>query len=204
MNTMTRLSVLSLALAVAPASSFAAAKVGTAAPAFTAVDSSGKEVSLADYKGKTVVLEWLNKGCPYVQKHYGSGNMQKLQKAYAAKGVVWLSVVSSAEGKQGYVTGAEADEDTKASGAAPSKVLLDPHGTLGGLYGAKTTPHMYVVDKAGVLRYAGAIDSNSSADPGTIASAENYVAGALDAVLAGKKVAKASTKPYGCSVKYAH
>lgn len=203
MNMMTRIAVLSFALAAAPATSLAAAKVGAAAPAFTAQDSSGNEVSLADYKGKTVVLEWLNKGCPYVQKHYGSGNMQKLQKAYAAKGVVWLSVVSSAEGKQGYVTGDEADADTKASGAAPSKVLLDPEGELGGLYGAKTTPHMYVVDKAGVLRYAGAIDSNSSADPGTIASAQNYVAGALDAVLAGKKVAKSSTKPYGCSVKYA-
>lgn len=204
MNTTTRIAVLSFALAAMPATSFAAAKVGAPAPAFTAVDSSGKEVSLADYKGKTVVLEWLNKGCPYVQKHYGSGNMQKLQKAYTAKGVVWLSVVSSAEGKQGYVTGPEADADTKASGAAPSKVLLDPEGTLGSLYGAKTTPHMYVVDKAGVLRYSGAIDSDSSADPGAIASAENYVAGALDAVLAGKKVAKASTKPYGCSVKYAH
>ena len=198
----TRIAVLSLAVALLPYASFAAPKAGEAAPAFTAKDSAGKEVSLASYKGKTVVLEWLNKGCPYVKKHYGSGNMQKLQKAYTEKGVVWLSVVSSAEGKQGYVTGPEADADTKASGASPTAVVLDPEGKLGSLYGAKTTPHMYVVDKDGVLRYAGAIDLNSSADPKTIASAENYVAGALDAVMAGKKVKKASTKPYGCSVKY--
>ena len=110
---------------------------------------------MADYRGKTVALEWLNKDCPYVKKHYGSGNMQRLQKAYTAKGVVWLSVVSSAEGKQGYVTGPEADADTKAAGASPTAVLLDPTGALGKLYAAKTTPHMYVVDKDGVLRYNG-------------------------------------------------
>lgn len=199
----TRIAAFALAVLLAPSASLAAAKVGEAAPPFTAKDSAGRDVSLADYKGKTVVLEWLNKGCPYVKKHYGSGNMQTLQKEWTGKGVVWLSVVSSAEGKQGHVDGAEADADTKESGASPSKVLLDPSGAVGKLYGAKTTPHMYVVDKAGVLRYAGAIDSNSSADPKTIASAENYVSSALEAVLAGKKVKRASTKPYGCSVKYA-
>ncbi|MBI3300428.1 MAG: redoxin domain-containing protein [Elusimicrobia bacterium] len=200
---MTRIAALSLIVALTPAAVFAAPRVDKAAPAFTAKDSAGKDVALADYKGKTVVLEWLNKGCPFVKKHYGAGNMQKLQKAYTEKGVVWLSVVSSADGKQGHVTGAEADADTKASGASPSAVLLDPAGKLGKLYGAKTTPHMYVVDKDGVLRYNGAIDSDSSSDPASIASAENYVAGALDAVLAGKKVKKRTTKPYGCSVKYA-
>lgn len=199
---MNRAALLALAVVLSPAPSDAAAKAGKAAPAFTAEDSSGKSVSLSDFKGKTVVLEWLNKGCPYVKKHYGSGNMQRLQKEWTAKGVVWLSVVSSAEGKQGFVTGPEADADAKASGAAPTAVLLDPSGKVGRLYGAKTTPHMFVIDGAGVVRYAGAIDSDSSADPAAVASAENYVSGALAAVLAGKPVRKASTKPYGCSVKY--
>lgn len=199
---MNRAALLALAVVLSPAPSDAAAKAGKAAPAFTAADSSGKSVSLSDFKGKTVVLEWLNKGCPYVKKHYGSGNMQRLQKEWTAKGVVWLSVVSSAEGKQGFVTGPEADADTEASGAAPTAVLLDPSGKVGRLYGAKTTPHMFVIDGGGVVRYAGAIDSDSSADPASVASAENYVSGALAAVLAGKPVKKASTKPYGCSVKY--
>ena len=148
------------------------------------------------------MLEWHNKDCPYVKKHYGSGNMQKLQKAYADKGVVWLTIISSAKGKQGYVTGEEADRDMAEAKASPTHVLLDSEGTAGRAYGAKTTPHLFVIDGKGILRYNGAIDSVSSSDPEDIAEADNYAAAALDAVLAGKKVKKPVTRPYGCSVKY--
>ena len=189
-----------LAVAVSPAD--AAVKLDKSAPAFTLPDTAGKERSLAEFKGKTVVLEWHNKGCPFVVKHYASGNMPKLQKQTTAKDVVWLTIISSAKGKQGYVTGPEADADMKTADASPTHVLLDPEGKVGRLYGAKTTPHMYVIDKAGVLRYNGAIDSISSSDAADIAKADNYVVSAVDAVLAGKKVAKPSTQPYGCSVKY--
>lgn len=178
------------------------AKVGKPAPAFTATDSKGKELSLADFKGKIVVLEWHNKDCPYVKKHYGAGNMQKLQKTYGEKGVVWLSVISSAKGKQGYVDGPAADKDMAAAGAAPTHVVLDPESQVAKLYGAKTTPHMFVIDGDGILKYNGAIDSNSSSDPEDIAGAQNYTAAAIDAILAGKRVSKPVTRPYGCSVKY--
>lgn len=195
--------LLAAAVAALPAPSFAdAPRVGQPAPAFTAVDSNGKNVSLADYHGKYVVLEWTNDGCPFVQHYYRRGNMQALQKEYTGKGVVWLSVISSAPGAQGYADGARANQLTQQRGAAPSAVLLDPTGKLGHLYDAKTTPDMYIVDPKGTLVYAGGIDSVPSTDPDDIAKASPYVKTALDQVLAGKPVAQAVTKPYGCSIKY--
>lgn len=176
--------------------------IGAAAPAFSLIDSNGKQHGLADFKGKHVVLEWLNHGCPYVKKHYESKNMQALQKDYTGKGVVWLSIISSAEGKQGHSTPAKANEDVTAMGASPTAVLLDPKGDVGRLYGAKTTPHMFVIDPAGNLIYKGAIDDKPTTDTDDIAGATNYVRQALDAALAGKAVATAQSKPYGCSVKY--
>jgi peroxiredoxin len=181
---------------------FAEAVVGEPAPPFTGTDSNGVTHNLSDFAGKTVVLEWTNHLCPYVKKHYGAGNMQKLQESATADGVVWLSIVSSAEGKQGFVTPDEANAITAEGGSKATAKLLDPAGTIGKAYGAKTTPHMYVIDGAGKLVYAGAIDSNSSADPKTIEGATNYVAEALAAVKAGTPVATAETEAYGCSVKY--
>lgn len=184
------------------AAAWAAPSVGAAAPAFTAVDSNGKTVSLADYKGRHVVLEWTNDGCPFVKKHYGSGNMQGLQKEFTAKNVVWLSVISSAPGEQGYVDGAAANQLSSSRGAAPTAVLLDPKGDLGRLYGAKTTPHLFAIDPSGKLEYAGGIDSVASADAGDIPSALPYLKVALTEALAGKPITTPVTKPYGCSVKY--
>ncbi len=180
----------------------AQAVVGQAAPAFSAADTQGRPHALDQYKGKWVVLEWTNHECPFVKKHYGSDNMQKLQKAYTARGVVWLTVISSAPGKQGHVTPAQADQLTKERGAAPSAVLLDSEGRMGRAYGAKTTPHMFVIDPAGKLVYAGAIDDTPSTDPADIPAARNYLSAALDAALAGRPVAVATSTPYGCSVKY--
>jgi peroxiredoxin len=179
-----------------------AAKIDTAAPDFTLTGSRNQTVSLSDYKGKLVVLEWTNHECPFVRKHYESGNMQKLQRDYTAKDVVWLSIVSSAPGKQGHVTGEQAEELTKSRDAAPTAVLLDPTGKAGQSYGAKTTPHMYIIDKEGVLRYAGGIDSIKSTDQADIETAKNYVAQSLDELLAGKPVSESATAPYGCGVKY--
>ena len=176
--------------------------VGVSAPDFTAVDSNGVSHNLSDFSGKTVVLEWTNDGCPYVKKHYESGNMQAIQKSAVADDVVWLSVISSAPGKQGHVDGAGANAIVAKHDAAPSAVLLDESGDLGRLYGARTTPHMYVINGGGDLVYQGAIDSNRSANPATIAGATNYVTAALDAVKAGGLPANAQTQPYGCSVKY--
>jgi peroxiredoxin len=190
--------------AIAMAAAAAAnAKVGQPAPAFTLVDSTGKKRSLADYKGKTVVLEWTNHGCPFVKKHYGSGNMQKQQREATAKGVVWLTINSSAPGKQGHVDGAGAEKVRGDAKAAQTAYLLDPAGTVGRAYGAKTTPHMYVIDPQGVLRYAGGIDSIESADAGDIAKATQYVPQVLAELSAGKPVSVSVTRPYGCSVKYA-
>jgi peroxiredoxin len=191
-------------LAAALAAPFAAAQaaVGQPAPAFSAADTNGKTHSLDAYKGKWVVLEWTNHECPFVVKHYGSGNMQKLQKAYTAKGAVWLSVISSAPGKQGHVSAAQANALTQERKASPSAVLLDPEGQVGRAYGAKTTPHMYVIDPAGKLVYAGGIDDKPSTDPADIATSNNLVSAALDAAMAGKPVAIATSAPYGCSVKY--
>lgn len=192
-----------LSLSLLPSAAWALqAKVGKAAPDFTLSDADGKDVSLSSFKGKTVALEWTNRECPYVKKHYGAGNMQRLQKDYTGKGVVWLTINSGAPGKQGHVDGAGAKKVVAADGAAPTKYLLDPTGRVGKLYGAKTTPHMYVVDAKGVLRYAGAIDSIPSADPDDIKTAKNYASSALDAVLAGNDVEEPSTRPYGCGVKY--
>ncbi len=170
----------------------AAAKVGEAAPGFTATDSNGKSVSLADFKGKYVVLEWTNNECPFVQKHY-SGNMQAQQKEATAKGVIWLSVISSAPGKQGHVDGAKANELTKSRNAAPTAVLLDAKGDVGRLYGAKTTPHMFIVDPQGKLIYAGGIDSIASADTEDLPKATQYVKVALAEAMAGKPVSHATT-----------
>ena len=177
--------------------------VDAPAPAFTATTADGKTVNLADYKGKTVVLEWTNHDCPYVRKHYGSGNMQSQQKDATAQGIVWLQVISSAPGEQGYVDGAGAKKLNGDRNAAPTATLLDPKGELGKLYEARTTPHMYVIKADGTLAYKGGIDSLATADKADIAKAEPYVKEALAAVAAGRKVEKASTRPYGCSVKYA-
>lgn len=193
---------LALAAALVAGSAFAAPKVGQPAPAFSATDSHGKTVKLADYQGKFVVLEWTNDGCPFVKKHYQGGNMQGLQKAATAEGAIWLTVISSAPGKQGHLSGAQADALTQSRGAAPSAVLLDEAGTVGHLYDAKTTPHMFIVDPKGTLIYAGGIDSIPSADAEDIAKAKPYVKTALAEAMAGKPVTDAVTKPYGCSVKY--
>ena len=177
---------------------------GMAAPGFEAVTSLGETVSLADFSGKTVVLEWTNDGCPFVQKHYGEPvrNMQTLQGSAAADDVVWLSVISSAPGKQGHVDGPGADAINAARGGQPSYTLLDPQGVIGRAYSAKTTPHMFVIDPEGEIAYAGAIDSIVSAKTSDIERAEPYFANALDQVRAGAEVTLASSKPYGCSVKY--
>lgn len=179
-----------------------AAETGKEAPTFTLKDTTGKERTLAEFKGKTVVLEWTNYKCPFVKKHYGSGNMQALQKKYTAKGVVWLSICSSAKGKQGYFTQEEWPKKKLEAKSNATAVLLDPAGTTGKAYGAKNTPHMFVIDTEGMLAYQGAIDSNPSWDPKTIKGATNYVAAVLDDLLAGKKTTQKDTKPYGCSVKY--
>ncbi|MDG0853919.1 MULTISPECIES: redoxin domain-containing protein [Burkholderiales] len=197
-----RRSLIAATLAL-PALALANAAVEAPAPAFTAQTADGKTVNLSDFKGKTVVLEWTNHDCPYVKKHYGSGNMQSQQKAAAAQGVVWLQVISSAPGQQGFVDGPTAKKLNADRGAAPTATLLDPKGELGKLYGAQTTPHMYVIKGDGTLAYKGGIDSIASAKAEDIAKAEPYVADALAAVAAGRKVEKASTRPYGCSVKYA-
>jgi len=180
----------------------AAAQIGQPAPEFTAKDTQGNGLTLSQFRGKTVVLEWTNADCPYTRKHYSSGNMQGIQALARKSGVVWLTVISSAPGKQGYVNGPAADALTQSRGAAPTAVLLDPSGTLGRLYGAKTTPHMFVVDKNGVLQYMGGIDSIATADVSDIAKAEPYLEEAMVAVAQGSPVAHAVTRPYGCSIKY--
>ncbi|PZQ61530.1 MAG: thioredoxin family protein [Phenylobacterium zucineum] len=194
------LGLLTAAALASPA--LAAPAIGQPAPAFSAVDADGKTRSLSEFKGKTVVLEWTNNGCPYVQKHYNSGNMQGLQGAAAKDGVVWLTLVSSAPGMQGYVTGPQAKAWKTKEKASSAAVLLDPKGTVGRTYEAKTTPHMYVIDKTGKLVYMGGIDDKPSSDPASLQGAKNYVTAALADVKAGRPVAEAATRPYGCSVKY--
>jgi len=191
-----------IALALYACSSSAALRVGEPAPDFEGVDTQGKVHRLADYRGKTVVLEWTNHDCPYVRKHYGAGNMQEQQRQAAAQGVVWLSVISSAPGKQGHVSPQQADELTRSRNAAPRAVILDSESTIGRAYGAKTTPHMYVIDAAGTLVYMGGIDSIATADPDDIPRATQYVRVALQELAAGKPVSTPVTRPYGCSVKY--
>ena len=181
----------------------AVAKVGAAAPAFTSTSTSGKAVSLGDYRGQIVVLEWTNHDCPYVRKHYDTGNMQALQAEATGQGVIWLSIISSAPGTQGHVSAGQADELTATRKARPSAVLLDPTGAVGKMYGATNTPHMYVVDKAGTLVYAGAIDDKPTSRRGDVQGAKNYVREALQAVAAGQPVKTPVTRAYGCTVKYA-
>lgn len=193
------LSAVSLVLST---SLWGAVQVGKPAPTFAEKDQNGKLHKLEDFKGKWVVLEWFNEGCPYVKKHYESGNMQALQDKYGKRDVVWLTVATSAKGKQGYVAPDKAQDQVKRAKMKAAALLLDADGTMGKAYGAKTTPHMYVISPAGKIAYVGAIDSNDSANPATIAGAENYVASALEAALAGKPIKTSSTKPYGCSVKY--
>lgn len=179
-----------------------AARVGDRAPDFTAIDSNGKTHKLSDYHGKFVVLEWTNRGCPYTQKHYNSGNMQRLQREWTSRGVIWLTVISSAPGKQGYATGSEENEYLKQVNAAPAAVLLDPTGALGHLYDAKTSPHMFIIDAQGVLIYNGAMDDRPTTDVADVSSAKNYVTTALEQATSGKPVSNPTTRPYGCSVKY--
>jgi peroxiredoxin len=184
------------------ASTAFAAKVGAPAPDFQGTDIKGHVEKLSDYKGKFVVLEWHNQGCPYVKKHYESGNMERLQRAWTKKGVVWLTIISSAPGKQGYVTVKDENAYLAKYKAAPTAVILDPKGVIGRLYDAKTTPHMFVINPKGTLVYNGAIDDKESTDTKDIPGARNYVAAALSASMAGKPVAVSSTRPYGCGVKY--
>ena len=198
----TKLILTALTCLAASVSFAQEAKVGGDAPAFTLKDTTGKAHSLADFKGKFVILEWFNEGCPFVKKHYGSGNMQKLQKEYAGKDVVWLSINSSAPGKEGHVTPESATKTIADWKMDSTKILLDHDGKVGKLYGAKTTPHMFVINKEGKLVYQGAIDSKATANAADIDGAENYVKVALDNSIEGKPVPNASTKPYGCSVKY--
>jgi len=194
--------VAATAWLVAAPSRADAPKVGQPAPNFTATDINGKSRSLSEFKGKYVVLEWHNQGCPFVKKHYDSGNMQKLQKELTAKGAVWLSIISSAPGAQGYVTPEQEKAYLAEKKAAPSDVLFDPEGSVGHLYGAKTTPHMFVIDDKGVLVYAGAIDDRPSTEASDVATAKNFVRAAYEESSAGKPVSTTSTAPYGCGVKY--
>ncbi|HYC58049.1 MAG TPA: redoxin domain-containing protein [Thermoanaerobaculia bacterium] len=184
------------------ANALAEPSVGSPAPAFTLIDTRGKQHNLADFKGKYVVLEWVNFGCPFVKKHYGSGNMQATQKKAVDRGVVWLSVCSSADGKQGHMAAAEWNNEIASRKMASTAVLIDESGQVGKTYGAKTTPHMYIVNPDGVLIYKGAIDDKPTTDQDDIPGARNHVLAALDESMAGKPVSTASTTPYGCSVKY--
>jgi len=181
-----------------------AARVGEPAPNFTATDSNGKAHTLSSYRGKFVVLEWHNQGCPYTKKHYDSGNMERLQKEWTQKGVVWFTVISSAPGTQGYVTAEQENDYMRRMNAAPTAALLDPTGDLGHLYGAKTTPHMFIINPDGVLIYDGAIDDKSTPDQADIPSSTNYVSLALSEAMSGRPVSTPTSRPYGCSVKYAH
>jgi hypothetical protein len=191
-----------LTAVLAPSAALAAPRIGAAAPDFTATDSDGKPVSLAGLKGKIVVLEWTNDGCPFVGKWYRSGSMQALQKEAAQLGIVWLSVISSAPGEQGYADGPRADQLTRERGAAPAHVLLDPTGTLGRLYEAETTPQIFVIDAQGMVRYMGGADSIASSRESDLAKATPYAKLAIEAVSAGKPVPYPVTRPYGCTVKY--
>jgi len=179
-----------------------AAEIGKSAPAFTAKNAKGEAVSIADFKGKTVVLEWVNYGCPFVKKHYASGNLPELQKTYTAKDVIWLTVNSSAEGKQGYMEPAKMLEEATKQGNKATHFIMDTDGKIGKAYDAKVTPHMFIIDKNGDLVYDGAMDSKASTDAEDVTTAEKFFVNALDAVLAGKEVTNAKNKPYGCGVKY--
>jgi peroxiredoxin len=191
-----------IALALLPLLAADTARVNAPAPDFAATDSRGQTEALAQNRGKYIVLEWHNQGCPFTRKHYASGNMQALQKEWTAKGVVWFTVISSAPGKEGYVTASEENAYLAQMKAAPTAALLDPDGKVGRLYNAKTTPHMFVIDPQGKLIYAGAIDDRPTPDPSDVKGARNYVSEALTEAMAGKPVANPYTRAYGCSVKY--
>jgi peroxiredoxin len=178
------------------------ARPGMPAPSFTATDIAGRSVGLQDYAGKIIVLEWTNDGCPFCGKHYDSGNMQALQRKYTGKGVVWLTIASSAPGEQGYVTPAAAKADLARWQAAPTDFLLDPNGTIGKLYDARATPNMVVIGRDGRIAYMGAIDDTPSTNLDDVKTAHNYVVAAVDAVAAGRPVAVAAVPAYGCSIKY--
>jgi hypothetical protein len=201
-----RRQAIAIAAAVAPifaaTQAVAAASVGQPAPDFTLTDTSGKPVRLSDFKGKHVVLEWTNPGCPFVVKHYGSANMQTLQKESVSKGVVWLSINSTEDGHSDYLAPAQLARWMTEQKASPTVMLMDENGTAGKAYGARTTPHMYMVNPQGVLIYAGGIDSIPSARKDDIKTATNYVRQGLNEALAGKPLSVSSSRPYGCSVKY--
>lgn len=180
-----------------------AVKVGDQAPDFTGTDSHGQTHKLSQYRGNFVVLEWHNNGCPFTKKHYESGNMQRLQKEWTDKGVIWLTVISSSPGSQGYVTADQENDYLQKMHAVPTAAILDPKGDIGHLYSAKTTPHMFVISPQGQIIYNGAIDDKATTDPSDVNGANNYVSDALQEAMSGKAVAVASTRPYGCSVKYA-
>ncbi len=201
MSRLTRFSLATIVAATVVLTAYAV-RVGDAAPNFTGTDTHGQIHKLSDYRGKFVVLEWTNNGCPYTEKHYDSGNMQALQKAWTAKGVVWLTILSSAPGQQGYMTASEENAYIAKVHADPTAALLDPNGAIGHEYEAKTTPHMFVINPEGKLIYAGAIDDHPTTDPSDIKSSRNYVSEALTDAMSGKQIATAYTRPYGCSVKY--
>lgn len=204
MNQLLRLAPRLLTLCLLPLAMQvqAAVKIGLPAPDFKATDSKGKTVRLSDFAGKVVILEWTNHECPFVKKHYDSGNMQSLQRGANAQGMVWLSVISSAPGKQGHVDGKKADALSADRGAKPAHVLLDPKGDLGRTFEAITTPNLYIINTRGTLVYAGAIDSIDSSDPADIAKAEPYVINAVTDIINARPVKKPLTKPYGCAIKY--
>lgn len=202
-NWMTISAALCAGLLAAANAARAEAVIGQPAPAFSVADAAGKTVALADYKGKYVVLEWVNPGCPFVQKHYDSGNMPATQKSSTAKGVVWLAVSSTEKGSGDYLAPAELSAWLTGKGAVPTATLMDTDGKIGRAYGARTTPHMYLVDPQGKLVYAGAIDSKPSANPADIKTATNYVNQAIGEALDGKPVSQPTSRAYGCSIKYA-
>lgn len=199
---MKRILSLSAAAALAACSAEAGPAVDGPAPPFTGTASNGETISLNQFAGETVVLEWTNDGCPFVQKHYATGNMQKTQRAANAAGVVWITVISSAPGTQGHADAARANRLAAERGAEPDFILLDPDGIVGKAYGAKTTPQMALIDSKGVLRYAGAIDDRPTANHASVEGATNYLLAALESVGAGRSVEVKETRPYGCSVKY--
>jgi AhpC/TSA family len=202
---MTAVLVAGMALSIDRATAIgptAAARPGMPAPAFSAPDINGRTIGLGDYAGKIVILEWTNDGCPFVGKHYDSGNMQALQRKYTGEGDVWLTIASSAPGEEGYVTPAEAKTDLVRWRAVPSDFLLDPNGVVGRLYDARATPHMVVIDRSGRVAYMGAIDDTPSTRLADVKTAKNYLVAALDEIAAGKTVTVPATQAYGCSIKY--
>jgi len=198
-----RRTILAATLACVATWGHAHAQLDQPVPTFTAPTADGSGLNLASLKGKTVVLEWTNHECPYVRKHYSSGNIPAVQKEAIAKGFVWLQVISSAPGKQGYVDGATAIKVNAERGSVPTGTILDPKGDIARLYGAQTTPHIYIINPQGILVYKGGIDSIASNKPADIAKADNYVRAAIGELVAGKVVSQSNTKPYGCSIKYA-